>query len=76
MEAGDVLGFAWLGTTQGTTGTYDIMVNGMAYQNHSLTATEGSMFKPATSIYVGKYFTYAPYDQERQSIGNVSFNSL
>ena len=76
VEAGDVLGFAWLGTTQGTLGTYDIKVNGMAYQNHPLTATEGSMFKPATSIYVGKYFTYAPYDKERQSIGNVSFNSL
>jgi hypothetical protein len=72
VEAGDVLGFAWLGTDV----PGEIMVDGRAWQNHPLTATEGSMFKPATSIYVGKYFTYAPYDQARQSIGNVSFNSL
>lgn len=76
VEEGDELGFAWLGTTFETPGSSGIKVDGQAWQNHPLTATARKMFKPATSIYVGKYYTYAPYDKNRQSIGVVSFNSL
>lgn len=72
VEPGDVLGFAWLGTDVAG----EIMVDGRAWQNHPLTASAGRVFKPATSIYVGKYYTYAPYDNDRQSIGHVAFNSL
>jgi len=68
-EEGDVWGFAWMG--DGT----KITVDGMAYQNHNL-IQNGSYFEPQTSIYVGKYFLYRPYDVTTVSPQAINFNSL
>lgn len=79
VELGDKFGFAWLGD-----GTIikpnDATNGGKAYQNHPLTVVNetgrGKIFKPATSIYVGKYYLYAPYDYQTVNIGAINFNSL
>lgn len=68
LEAGkDELGFAWLG--DGTA----VTVNGKAYQNHPLFTQEGGYLKPATSIYVGKYYSYYPYNNDVVSVSNIPF---
>ena len=72
LEEGDQYGFAWLG---GGAGANAIAINGNAYQNHPLTQT-GGIFKPATSIYVGSYFLYRPYDETVVDIEKINFNSL
>ena len=71
LAEGDKYGFAWLGGGEATALTID----GKAWQNHPLTQTEG-IFKPATSIYVGNYFLYRPYDYETVNIGAINFKSL
>jgi hypothetical protein len=77
VELNDMFGFAWMG---GTGGTNPIAVNGEAYQNHPLTVvndpTRGKIFKPQTSIYVGKYYLYRPYDYSTVDVGEIKFNSL
>jgi hypothetical protein len=65
----DVWGFAWMGD-----GTI-ITTPGKAYQNHNLIQT-GGIFKPQTSIYVGKYYLYRPYDEETVSPQAINFKSL
>ena len=76
VELGDKFGFAWLG--DGT--KINPATTGEAYQNHPLTVVNetgrGKIFKPATSIYVGKYYLYAPYDYETVNIGAINFKSL
>jgi len=72
LENGDLYGFAWLGFGGGTA---PLTINGEAYENHPLTQTDG-IFKPATSIYVGKYFLYRPYDYTTVDIDKIKFNSL
>jgi len=69
LEEGDKYGFAWLG--DGT----NVSIDGKAYQNHPLTQ-KGSIFKPQTSIYVGKYFLYRPYDETVVSPEAIHFKSL
>ena len=66
LEEGDKYGFAWLG--DGT----NVGIDGNAYQNHPLTQT-GNIFKPETSIYVGKYFLYRPYDFSVVSPAAINF---
>lgn len=66
IQNGDVLGFAWLGDDD------NVEIDGKAYQNHPLTAS-GKYFQPATSIYVGKYFTYHPYDYQTVGVGEINF---
>ena len=67
LEDGDVVGLAWLGDED------NIKIDGKAWQNHPLYA-EGGMLKPKTSIYVGKYFSYAPYDYATKSVGQINFS--
>jgi len=74
FEEGDQYGFAWL------TDQYDklsttpkVSINGNAFQNHPLTQ-KGSNFVPETSIYVGKYFLYRPYDKSVVSPDNIHFS--
>ena len=55
--------------------------DGKAYQNHNLIQTNvpelgGDVFKPQTSIYVGKYYIYRPYDPTTVSPQAINFNSL
>ena len=69
-EQGDLWGFAWMGD-----GTVIATNTGKAYQNHNLIQTDG-IFKPQTSIYVGKYFIYRPYDKETVSPQAINFTSL
>jgi len=75
LAEGDKYGFAWL--TDEYTGNADpqVAITGKAFQNHPLTQTSG-IFKPATSIYVGKYFLYRPYDETVVSPAAINFKSL
>lgn len=68
-EEGDLWGFAWMG--DGTV----IAADGKAYQNHNLIQTNG-IFTPQTSIYVGKYYIYRPYDKTTVSPKAIVFESL
>ena len=71
-EEEDLWGFAWMG--DGTV-IANNPADGKAYQNHNLIQTEG-IFKPQTSIYVGKYYIYRPYDETTVSPQAINFNSL
>ena len=68
LEIGDRVGLAWLYDGEGK-----IQLTGEAYQNHPLYAEGGSTLKPKTSIYVGEYFSYAPYDESVVSIDKINF---
>jgi hypothetical protein len=70
-EAGDLWGFAWLG--DGT--VINPSATGIAYQNHNL-IQKANKFEPQTSIYVGHYFIYRPYDKETVSPQAINFKSL
>ena len=73
-EEGDLWGFAWL--TDAYTGLEAdaaVAIDGKAYQNHNLIQTDG-IFKPQTSIYVGKYFLYRPYDETTVSPQEINFS--
>ena len=74
-QEGDLWGFAWLGG-----GEASLSIDGNAYQNHNLiqTTDEGgtTFFKPQTSIYVGNYFIYRPYDFTTVSPQAINFKSL
>jgi len=69
-EEDDVWGFAWLGG-----GDSPLAIDGNAWQNHNLIQTSG-IFTPQTSIYVGNYFLYRPYDKTTVTIGKINFKSL
>ncbi len=69
-QEGDLWGFAWEGD-----GTVVPVGTGVAKQNHNLIQTNG-IFTPQTSIYVGKYFIYRPYDETTVSPQAINFNSL
>ena len=71
-EEGDLWGFAWMG--DGTI-INNNPADGKAYQNHNLIQTSG-IFKPQTSIYVGKYYLYRPYDKTTVSPQAINFESL
>lgn len=71
-EEGDLWGFAWMG--DGTV-INNNPADGKAYQNHNLIQTNG-IFTPQTSIYVGKYYIYRPYDKTTVSPQAINFNSL
>ena len=75
VEYGDMFGFAWLG---GGEALPKLPIDGNAWQNHPLTvvndATRGKIFKPETSIYVGNYFLYYPYDFDTKNIGKINFS--
>lgn len=76
LENGDLYGFAWLTDAHEETGyTTIIPIDGNAYQNHNLIQTNGR-FEPQTSIYVGKYYIYRPYDETTVSPQAINFNSL
>ena len=68
-EEGDLWGFAWMGDGSVITG------DGKAYQNHNL-IQKGDYFEPQTSIYVGKYYIYRPYDKTTVSPQAINFKSL
>ena len=70
-QEGDLWGFAWLGDGA----IIDPAADGIAYQNHNLIQTSG-VFKPQTSIYVGKYYIYRPYDETTVSPQAINFKSL
>ena len=70
-QEGDLWGFAWLG--DGT--KINPAAEGIAYQNHNLIQT-GNYFKPQTSIYVGKYYLYRPYDKTTVTPQAINFKSL
>ena len=74
-QEGDLWGFAWLTDAYEDIDDPVIELNGKAYQNHNLIQTSG-IFKPQTSIYVGKYYLYRPYDATTVSPQAVNFNSL
>ena len=71
-EEGDLWGFAWMG--DGTV-IANNPADGKAYQNHNLIQTNG-IFTPQTSIYVGKYYIYRPYDKTTVSPQAINFTSL
>ena len=74
FEEGDRYGFAWLTDQYDKLGTTPkVSINGNAFQNHPLTQ-KGSNFVPETSIYVGKYFLYRPYDESVVSPDNIHFS--
>lgn len=80
LENGDLYGFAWLTDAHAVPegeDAYEPIVNidGKAYQNHNLIQTNGR-FEPQTSIYVGKYYIYRPYDETTVSPQAINFNSL
>lgn len=70
-EENDLWGFAWLGGGEASSLTID----GKAWQNHNLIQTNG-IFTPQTSIYVGNYYLYRPYDKTTVNIGEINFKSL
>ena len=70
-QVGDLWGFAWLG--DGT--KINPATDGIAYQNHNL-IQKNNYFEPQTSIYVGKYFIYRPYDETTVSPQAINFTSL
>ena len=72
LENGDLYGFAWMG--DGTV-IANNPADGNAYQNHNLIQTNGR-FEPQTSIYVGKYYIYRPYDETTVSPQAINFKSL
>lgn len=75
LEEGDKIGMAWLGVPVGEQyGKNYLEGTGWAYQNHPLKATDAGTLKPETSIYVGKYFIYYPYDASTQQLKNIQFN--
>ncbi len=75
LEEGDVVGLAWMGVpNEPAYGGAELTINGNAYQNHPLYATAGGMLQPKTSIYVGKYFSYLPYDYSTVNIGKINFS--
>ncbi len=83
LEEGDVVGMAWLGVPAASSSGNDagaayggakLDITGNAYQNHPLTANANEMLQPATSIYVGKYYTYLPYDEKTQNIAPINFS--
>ena len=82
LEEGDVVGLAWLGIPESSTsgkadasyGGASLAITGNAYQNHPLYATASGMLQPETSIYVGKYFSYLPYDYLTVNIGAINFS--
>ncbi len=69
-EEGDLWGFAWEGD-----GTVVPIGTGEAKQNHNLIQTNG-IFTPQTSIYIGKYYLYRPYDKTTVSPQAINFKSL
>lgn len=69
-EEEDVWGFAWEGD-----GTVVPVGTGVAKQNHNLIQTNG-IFTPQTSIFVGDYFLYRPYDKTTVSPQAINFKSL
>lgn len=69
-EEGDLWGFAWEGD-----GTVVTVGAGLAKQNHNLIQTNG-IFTPQTSIFVGDYFLYRPYDKKTVSPQAINFESL
>ena len=71
-EEGDLWGFAWMG--DGTV-IANNPADGKAYQNHNLIQTSG-IFTPQTSIYVGKYYIYRPYDKTTVTPQAINFKSL
>lgn len=72
LAPGDLYGFAWMGDGEILNdGDFD----GNAYQNHNLIQKDGR-FEPQTSIYVGKYYIYRPYDYTTVSPQAINFNSL
>ena len=80
LENGDLYGFAWLTDDHAVpTGETPyaplVTINGKAFQNHNLIQTNGR-FEPQTSIYVGKYYIYRPYDKTTVSPQAINFNSL
>ena len=74
LEENDMVGLAWLGVPKGPEyGVDTLAITGLAYQNHPLYATAGKMLQPKTSIYVGKYFSYLPYDETTKNISRINF---
>ena len=69
-QEGDVWGFAWEGD-----GTVVPVGTGVAKQNHNLIQKSG-IFTPQTSIFVGDYFLYRPYDETTVSPQAINFKSL
>jgi len=81
LEGGDVWGFAWMTDAHTATTPYApvIAIDGKAYQNHNLIQEKENgtnVFKPQTSIYVGQYYLYRPYDETTVSPQAINFKSL
>ena len=89
LEKGDVVGLAWMGipektgvgvepgTAEDQYGGTSLAITGKAYQNHPLYSTADgadAMLQPKTSIYVGKYFSYLPYDESTVNIDKIKFS--
>ena len=75
LEEGDKVGLAWLEVPESADyGGAKLPITGNAYQNHPLYATASGMLQPQTSIYVGKYFSYYPYDDKTVNIDKIKFS--
>lgn len=75
LEDGDDIGMAWLGVPDGEEyGGTALDIMGYAYQNHPLTGSASGTLTPQTSIYVGKYFIYHPYNEAVRHLSNVGFD--
>ena len=72
LANGDLYGFAWMGDGSVIPTS---PADGKAYQNHNLIQTKGR-FEPQTSIYVGDYYIYHPYDETTVSPQAINFKSL
>lgn len=76
LANGDLYGFAWLTDKyESKEGDGLVPITGNAFQNHNLIQKNGR-FEPQTSIYVGKYYIYRPYDETTVSPQAINFNSL
>lgn len=76
LANGDLYGFAWLTDKyESKEGDALVPITGNAFQNHNLIQKNGR-FEPQTSIYVGKYYIYRPYDETTVSPQAINFNSL
>lgn len=73
LEEGDKVGFAWL-TNDINDPSAPVALNGKAWQNHPLYAEGGSALKPKTSIYVGEYYSYLPYDESVVNVAPINFS--
>lgn len=71
-ELDDKIGVAWLGDGATVNGSFS---DGKAYQNNPFYCSDvtKASFESKTQLYVGKYFTYMPFNENVVNIGYIPF---